>query len=92
MSGKLSHFIHVAPGNTTQGCLPRVRKKKVHERWGEGDTWTCGTDVLQLNKGQDYKHLYTHTPPGQTSSHGYGKGACAHTHKLTPVHSTNKPQ
>lgn len=59
MSGKLSHFIHAAPGNTTQDCLPRERKK-VHESWGEEDTWTGGTDVLQLNKGHDYKPLHTH--------------------------------
>lgn len=66
MSGKLSRFINVAPGNTTQGCLPRERKKKVHERWGEEDTWTGGTDVLQLNKGHDNKPLHTHTPREET--------------------------
>lgn len=56
MSGKPSHFILVAPGNTNQGCLPRERRKKeVHERLGEEHTWTGGTDVLQLNKGQDYE-------------------------------------
>lgn len=47
MSGKLSHFTHVAPCNTTQGCLPRERKKQVHERWGEEDTWTGGCPAAE---------------------------------------------
>lgn len=62
MSGKLPHFIHAAPGITTQGCLPREKKQQVHERWGEEDMWTGGTDVLQLTKGHDYKPLHTCTP------------------------------
>lgn len=64
MSEKLSCFIHVAPGNTTQDCLQRHRTstRGAEEALGTGggeDTWAGRMDGIQLNMAHSYKHILT---------------------------------
>lgn len=64
MSEKLAHFIHVAPGNTTQDYLQKHRTspwgaEEVLETEGGEDTWAGRMDGIQLNMAHSCKHILT---------------------------------